>query len=48
MKYLIKTLRGNELRIMNDILDDYYTYIQKNNDSLLARYYGIFTFKLRG
>ena len=30
MKYLIKTLRGNELKIMTDMLDDYYTYISQN------------------
>lgn len=45
-RFLIKTLRGNEKRIMLDMLDDYIDHIFKtSNKSLLARIYGIFTIK---
>jgi 1-phosphatidylinositol-4-phosphate 5-kinase len=45
-QFLIKTLRGNEKKQMLDMLDDYIDHIRKTkNKSLLARIYGIFTFK---
>ena len=43
---LIKTMKGNEKKIMLNILDDYIDHIKKsNNKSLLARIYGIYTIK---
>jgi 1-phosphatidylinositol-4-phosphate 5-kinase len=45
-RFLIKTLKGREKKILIDFLDDYIDHIEKtNNKSLLARIYGIFTVK---
>ena len=45
-RLLIKTMKGNEKKIMLNILDDYIDHIKKsNNKSLLARIYGIYTIK---
>jgi len=47
---LIKTLRGSELEILKNMLDDYIYHISVStkNKSLLARIYGIFTIKNTG
>ena len=45
-RFLIKTLKGAEKKILLNMLDDYIDHIEKtNNKSLLARIYGIFTVK---
>ena len=45
-RFLIKTLKVAEKRILLNMLDDYIDHIEKtNNKSLLARIYGIFTVK---
>lgn len=45
-KFIIKTLRGKEKEILLNMLDDYIDHIIKtDNQSLLARIYGVFTFK---
>ncbi len=47
-KFIIKTLRGSERRVMLGMLDDYIDHIRKtHNRSLLARIYGIFTIKTK-
>ena len=49
-RFLIKTLRGSELEILKNMLDDYINHIsvKTKNNSLLARIYGIFTIKNTG
>ena len=45
-KFLIKTLKGFEKKILLDMLDDYVAHIiNTDNRSLLARIYGVFTVK---
>ena len=45
-KFLIKTLRGAEKDVLLDMLDNFISHIKSsNNQSLLARIYGIFTLK---
>jgi hypothetical protein len=42
-KFLIKTLRGKEKKLMLGMLDDYVHHIKVNdNMSLLARIYGVY------
>ena len=43
-KLLIKTMRGSEKRVLLGMLDDLISHFKKtNNESLLARIYGVFT-----
>ena len=43
-RLLIKTLRGSEKKLLLDMLDDLIAHFKKtNNESLLARIYGVFT-----
>ena len=46
---MIKTLKENELNLLakKGVLEKYYEHINKNPDSLLARFYGIFTIKIK-
>ena len=45
-RFLIKTLQGNERTLLLGMLDDYIDHLRAtNNQSLLARIYGIFTVK---
>ena len=45
-RFLIKTLKGKEKKILLNMLDHYIDHIEKtSNKSLLARIYGIFTVK---
>lgn len=45
-RFIIKTLRGSEKGILLNLLDDYIAHIKSTrNRSLLARIYGVFTFK---
>lgn len=41
---MIKTLRGSEKKVLLGMLDDLIKYFEyNNNESLLARIYGVFT-----
>ena len=45
-KFLIKTLQGNEKRRLLSLLDNFIKHFSEHGEnSLLARIYGIFTFK---
>ena len=45
-KFLIKTMQGNEKKIMLQMLDDYVLHIKSTkNRSLIARIYGIYKIK---
>ena len=45
-RFLIKTMRGSEKKILIDMLDDLIQHFQKTeNLSMLARIYGLFTIK---
>ena len=45
-KLLIKTMRGTEKKVLLDMLDDLIIHFTKtNNESLLARIYGLYTIK---
>jgi len=45
-KFLIKTLEVSEREVLLKMLDDYIGHIKKsNNNSLMARIYGVFTIK---
>ncbi|EMG47308.1 hypothetical protein G210_2385 [Candida maltosa Xu316] len=45
-KYIIKTLRSIELNKLKGMLRDYYEYITENNNSLLSRFYGLYTLRI--
>ena len=43
-RFLIKTISNNELNTMiGKFMEDYHKYMSENNDSLIARVYGIYT-----
>lgn len=43
-KFIIKTMTEGELETFKDMFEDYHTYlIEENQNSMLARIYGIFT-----
>ena len=45
-KLLIKTMRGSEKKVLLNMLDDLVShFVKTNNESLLARIYGVFTIK---
>tara|TARA_B110000285_G_scaffold202767_1_gene238328 strand:- start:111 stop:452 length:342 start_codon:yes stop_codon:yes gene_type:complete len=45
-KFLIKTMRGSEKQKMLEMVDEMIAYLKENNNqSLIARIYGIFTIK---
>ena len=45
-KLLIKTMRGSEKKVLLGMLDDLVNhFVKTNNESLLARIYGVFTIK---
>lgn len=45
-KFLIKTMRGSEKKVLLEMLDDLIIhFIKTSNESLLARIYGVFTIK---
>ena len=48
--FVFKTLKDSEKKLLfeQSILESYYEYIMKNPDSLLSRYYGIFTIQMPG
>lgn len=44
-KVIIKTLSKEDLEQLRGILKDYYHYLKKNKDSMIAKIYGIYTFE---
>ena len=42
-KFIIKTLSSSDKKKLTEIMSDYCAYLTKNNDSLLARIYGMFS-----
>ena len=48
-QFVIKTLKDEELELLakKGLLEKYYTYLKSNPKSLLARFYGIFTVKIK-
>ena len=44
-RFIIKTLQGNEKKVLLKMLDDLMVHYEKNSDSLLARIYGMYTLK---
>ena len=48
-QFIIKTLKEDELKLLTKqgILDRYYKHIKKNPNSLLSRFYGIYTVKIK-
>lgn len=48
-KFLIKTITQGELNtILGQFMKTYYEHIKDNNESVLARIYGVYTVKIRG
>lgn len=47
-KFIIKTLKEDELKLLvrKGILEKYHRHLKKNPESLLSRFYGIFTVKI--
>ena len=48
-QFIIKTLKEDELKMLvrHGILDKYYNHIKRNSNSLLARFYGVYTVKIK-
>lgn len=47
-KFIIKTIRGSEKKILLGILDDFINYLKRNNNvSLLAKVFGLFTIRTK-
>lgn len=48
-KFVIKTLKEEELELLarKGILEKYYNHVHKHPDSLLSRFYGIYTVKIK-
>ncbi len=48
-QFVIKTLKDEELDLLarKGVLEKYFTYLKANPNSLLARFYGIFTIKVK-
>lgn len=48
-QFVIKTLKDEELDLLarKGVLEKYFTYMKANPNSLLARFYGIFTIKVK-
>ena len=45
-RFILKTMKGSEKKVILDILDDLINYYQAvNNQSLIAKIYGVFTIK---
>lgn len=45
-RFIIKTMKAAEKKILLDMIDDYIDHIEKSNgNSLLVRIYGLFTLK---
>lgn len=41
-KFLIKTIKEQEFELLKDSLKEYYQFLDKNRNSLLCRYYGMY------
>jgi len=46
-KFVIKTMRRDEKKILIDMLDDMIIHLRKNPHSLLVRIYGVYTLKTK-
>ena len=46
-KFVVKTLKNHELDTMLNVMESYYCHIFNNQDSLLARIYGLYTIKIK-
>jgi Phosphatidylinositol-4-phosphate 5-Kinase len=48
-QFIIKTLKEDELKLLvrKGILDKYYNHVKRHPQSLLARFYGIYTVKIK-
>ena len=44
-QFIIKTMRGNEKQVLLNMLDDMIKHLDENDQSLLARIYGVFSIK---
>lgn len=47
-KFIIKSMKGNELKVFLDCLPNYISHLKKYPDSLLAKIFGVFTVKKKG
>jgi 1-phosphatidylinositol-4-phosphate 5-kinase len=45
-KFLIKTMRLDEMNSFFSMIKSYYKHVKNNRDSILARIYGVYTIKL--
>lgn len=43
-KLILKTLTEYEFKNFQNILQDYYNYLRKNENSLITKFYGVFEF----
>jgi 1-phosphatidylinositol-4-phosphate 5-kinase len=46
-RFLIKTMRRNEMKTFLKMLPDYYQHIQSNPHTLLTKFYGLYRIKMR-
>ena len=48
-QFIIKTLKEDELKLLvrKGVLEKYYAHLRKNKHSMLARFYGIYTVKIK-
>jgi len=46
--YMVKTLNGEEFRLLKRILPSYYRYMVQNPQSLLCRFFGLYSIKMYG
>lgn len=47
-KYIIKTIEEHEFVVLKEILPNYVLYLEDNTDSLLCRFYGAYSLRMRG
>lgn len=48
-QFIIKTLKEAELKLLvkRGILEKYFQHLKKNNESMLARFYGVYNVKIK-
>lgn len=47
-RFIVKTVSNGEMKLIEDILPDFYTHFKENPDSLLARIYGVYSVNMKG
>lgn len=47
-RFIVKTVSNAEMKLIEDILPDFYTHFKENPDSLLARIYGVYSVNMKG